>query len=99
MDSLADSQALAGRLGLTYPLASDPELRVIRSYGVEMSGKAIALPATFVLQKGSGRIVYRHIGETIFDRPAVKAILDAVTAGMPADPPPGTPPPEAPAAR
>lgn len=45
-----------------------------------MAGKSIALPATFVLQRGTSQIVYRHIGETIFDRPAVKAILDAVSA-------------------
>ena len=51
-----------------------------------MSGKAIALPATFVLKPGSGQVVYRHIGETLFDRPAVKAILDAVAASNVAEP-------------
>lgn len=60
-----------------------------------MAGKEIALPATFVLQKGSGQVVYRHIGETIFDRPAVQSILDAIAASAAASPPPGTPPPEA----
>lgn len=86
MDSLDESQALVQRLGLTYPLGSDPDLRIIRSFGVEMAGKAIALPATFVLKPGSGQVVYRHIGETIFDRPAVKAILDAVAASSAAAP-------------
>lgn len=52
-----------------------------------MAGKAIALPATFVLQKGTGQVAYRHIGESIFDRPAVKLILDAV-ASAPARPDP-----------
>ena len=91
MDSEEESQALVQRLGLTYPLGSDPDLRVIRSFGVEMAGKAIALPATFVLKAGSGQVVYRHIGETIFDRPAVKAILDSVTASSAAAPAVQTP--------
>lgn len=43
-----------------------------------MAGKDIALPATFVLQQGSGQVTYSHIGESIFDRPAVKLILDKV---------------------
>jgi hypothetical protein len=46
-----------------------------------MAGRAIALPATFVLAARSGKIVYRHIGETIFDRPAVQSILEAVDRG------------------
>lgn len=54
-----------------------------------MAGKAIALPATFVLKKGTGQLAYSHIGESIFDRPAVKLILDAVApSGPPAQPDP-----------
>ncbi len=70
------------RLKLTFPLATDSELRVIRAFGVEMVGGEIALPATFVLAAGSGKIVYQHVGESIFDRPAMQVILDAVERGQ-----------------
>jgi len=43
-----------------------------------MAGNPIAIPATFVLRAGSGQVVYRHIGETMFDRPAARAILATV---------------------
>ena len=79
-DTLADSQALAQKLKLEYPVAADPELRAIRSYGVEMAGTPIAVPATFVLRPGDGEIVYRYVGETLFDRPAQAAILAALDA-------------------
>jgi peroxiredoxin len=78
VDTLAESQDLSRRLKLTYPLASDKELRLIRQYGVEMVGQPIAVPATFVLRAGDGRIVYSHIGESIIDRPARSAILTAL---------------------
>lgn len=77
-DSLAESQALAQRLKLTFPLGVDPELRIIRQYGVEMADRPIAVPATFVLRAGDGQIVYRYIGESIFDRPAAEAILKSL---------------------
>ncbi len=77
-DTLPDSQELAQRLKLSFPLASDPELRAIRQYGVEMAGTPIAVPATFVLRPGDGEIVYRYVGETLFDRPARAAILAAL---------------------
>jgi hypothetical protein len=43
-----------------------------------MAGNPIAIPATFVLRAGSGQVAYRYLGETMFDRPAVRAILAAV---------------------
>lgn len=46
-----------------------------------MAGNQIALPATFVLAAHSGKVVYRHIGDSVFDRPAVQAILDAADRG------------------
>ena len=78
VDPLDDSRKLSERLKLSIPLASDPELRVIRQFGVEMTDQPIAVPATFVLRAGDGDVVYRYIGETLFDRPAIKAILSAV---------------------
>ena len=77
-DELGDSRALVEKLKLTFPLASDPQLAAIRAFGVEMQGRGIAVPATFVLRPGDGRVVYRYIGETMMDRPAVDAILSAL---------------------
>ena len=55
-----------------------------------MVGNEIALPATFVLAQGSGKVIYQHVGESIFDRPAVQVILDAVQKGRLPGAGPGT---------
>lgn len=86
VDPIPTSQALQRRLGLTFPLGSDPELRVIRSFGVAMADQPISLPATFVLARGTGAIALRYVGETPFDRPRIDAILRAARAGEAARP-------------
>lgn len=73
-------------------MLSDPELRVIRQFGVEMQGNPIALPATFVLRAGDGQIVYRHIGESIFDRPAAQNLLAAIERARASTPTPNPSP-------
>lgn len=78
VDSIEESRKLVERLKLTFPLTADPDLRVIRQFGVEMVDQPIAVPATFVLRAGSGEVVYRYIGETLFDRPTLKNITDAI---------------------
>jgi peroxiredoxin len=70
--------ALGKRLNLSYPLIADPELRIIRSFGVEMAGQPIAVPSTFVLEARTGRVVWRYIGESPFDRSDLQAILAAI---------------------
>jgi hypothetical protein len=52
-----------------------------------MVDQPIAVPATFVLRAGSGDVIYRYIGETLFDRPAIKNILAAVKQARSAQPP------------
>jgi glutaredoxin-dependent peroxiredoxin len=76
-DPLPTSRDLQQRLGLTFPLGADPDLRVIRAFGVEMADQPISLPATFVLARGTGEIVFRYVGETAFDRPRIDALLRA----------------------
>lgn len=49
-----------------------------RGDGPRAAGRAIALPATFVLARGTGQVVSRYIGETALDRPQTDAILAAV---------------------
>ena len=75
VDSAEDSTALAARLNITIPLLSDPDLAVIKAYGVAMEGNDIAVPSTFIV--GSDRVVrWRHVGETQFDRPDSQQVLE-----------------------
>ena len=78
-DSQADSRELARRLKLRFPLLSDPELRVISAYGLAMTGQDIAVPATLIVDP-KGEIIFRHVGETMVDRPALLDILAQVPA-------------------
>jgi peroxiredoxin len=74
VDPASDSQALAQSLGLSFPLLSDPEARVITAYGVKMEGEPFAVPATFVVRPDRS-IAWRHVGETVPDRPPVEVVL------------------------
>lgn len=76
VDPVGDSQDLAGRLGLTFPLASDPDLKVASAYGVAMRGRDIAVPATFVIEADQ-TISYRYVGENMADRPRLDRVLNA----------------------
>ncbi len=74
VDAAADSQKLTQRLSLTFPLLSDPDMRVIKAYGVAMKGQDIAVPATFIIRRDR-QIAWRHVGETQADRPSAAALL------------------------
>lgn len=73
VDDPADSQALAQRLSLPFPLLSDPEARVITAYGVRMEGEVLAVPATFVVRPDR-TIAWQYVGDAVPDR----ASLDVV---------------------
>ena len=64
-----------------FPLLADEDTSVIREYDVfhakESKGRAIARPATFVLD-GDGQIVWSYVGERASDRPKLKEILEHV---------------------
>lgn len=61
-----------------FPILSDadPELAVIDAFGVGSTNRKIALPAVFVIR--DGQIVWRQIGETIFDRAEIDQIIAAI---------------------
>ena len=75
VDAPAVSADLATRLGLRFPLLSDPSRTVIVPYGVAMVGQDIAVPATLIVDRHR-QIVYRHVGETMTDRPSILVILE-----------------------
>jgi peroxiredoxin len=77
VDPVDDSTRLAGKLGIGFPLLSDPKLETALAYGVAMKGDDIAVPSIFIVGRDR-RIHYRHIGETILDRPTPDTILDAI---------------------
>ncbi len=80
VDDMKTSAALAGQLGLGFPLAADPTLKLaIAPYGVAMKGEPLAVPATFVIRPDR-TIAWRYIGETMTDRPQSAMVLDVVRA-------------------
>jgi peroxiredoxin len=77
VDEASDSKALRTRLGLGFPLLSDPGARVARAYGVAMADQELAIPAVFIIDQRR-TLVWSHVGETVPDRPTPDAVLDAL---------------------
>lgn len=78
VDSVEDSAALAERLGVGFPLLSDPDARVIDRYGVRMKGETLAVPATFIVGR-DGTLAWRHVGERALDRPPLSQVRQEAT--------------------
>ncbi|MFQ5895007.1 MAG: peroxiredoxin family protein [Nitrospinota bacterium] len=64
-------------LSISFPLLSDPERKLIRTYGVLHPREGIARPATFIVDK-RGIVRYRYVGKNFADRPPVARVLRAV---------------------
>ncbi len=79
VDEPADSVSLAGKLGISFPLLSDPGLKTTLAFGVAMDGEEIAVPATFIVTKDK-RIVFVKVGESVTDRPSVSDLLEQIDA-------------------
>lgn len=77
VDDTPDSVALAGKLGITFPLLKDEGLKAALAYGVAMQGDEIAVPAVFVVSREK-KITFQHVGESVMDRPSVSSILAEV---------------------
>jgi len=77
VDAIPDSVNLAAKEGISFPLLSDPDLKTAMAYGVAMQGQDIAVPSVFIIGRDR-RIHYRHVGESITDRPTPDTILAAV---------------------
>jgi peroxiredoxin len=74
-DDVPDAAEMAGLAEAEYPILADPGGAVTRSYGVyNLLGDKVATPAAFIIS-AQGNILWRHIGQTIADRPAVQDIL------------------------
>lgn len=77
-DTMQDSQKLVKRLGLSFPLLSDVDLQTAIEYGVAMKEEEIAVPATFIISR-DGEIKWKHVGETMIDRPDPDQVLSIAT--------------------
>ncbi len=82
VDSVAKSQDLIRDLALSFPLLSDPDLAVIRAYGVADEGNGIAWPAEFLVDAG-GAIRWRATAQSVGTRPSARDVLAAFDAGPP----------------
>ncbi len=83
IDPPATAADIAKRLGLSFPVLSDPELKVIDAYGLRhhdaRMGFDHSLPAMFLVDRG-GIIRWRRVAESLQDRPAPHRILEKITA-------------------
>lgn len=72
---MSDARNMALLAGVTYPVLSDPDARIARSYGVfNLLGDGVAAPAVFIIAP-DGEILWRLIGRDIADRPAPDEII------------------------
>lgn len=74
-DELTDSQDLAKKLGLTFPLISDVALELIKRWGVFDAGNEIAWPAIFLVD-AKGTVRWRSLLESYKVRPASELVLN-----------------------
>jgi peroxiredoxin len=76
VDELDDSRELVTKLGLGFPLLSDPDLRAIHAYGVADESNGIAWPSEFLVDRG-GRIRWRATAQAVGKRPSADDVLHA----------------------
>lgn len=74
VDGTDTNAALSRKLGLSFPILSDPRLEATRAFGVEDVGKDIALPATVVVG-ADGNVLWIYVGDRPADRPLIPDVL------------------------
>ncbi|MFQ6111987.1 MAG: peroxiredoxin family protein [Nitrospinota bacterium] len=77
VDDVPTMQKTVRQLGLTYPVISDAEARIVKLYDVLHPDEGVSRPATFIIDK-RGVIRYVHIGKDFRDRPPVAKLLNIV---------------------
>jgi peroxiredoxin len=83
VDDSGQNAQVVERLGLSFPILADPELRVIDAYDLRHSDGGptgnIARAATFVID-GSGVVRWRDLTENYRLRPRAEDVVAAVAA-------------------
>lgn len=77
VDAPQTSANLRERLSLSYPILSDPDLAMIRAYGVEDTKNDIAKPTTYVID-ARGVVRFAYVGKRPPDRPLVDDVIDVL---------------------
>lgn len=77
VDEPEASQALIQRLGISFPIGSDPTQKVIKAFRVQNPDtRTLAIHAVYIVAS-SGRIFYRKVG---LRRPLSQELIDAIDA-------------------
>ncbi|MFT5291394.1 MAG: peroxiredoxin [Planctomycetota bacterium] len=84
-DSVEANRALVGRLGLDFPVLSDPELLAIDAYGLRhsggdpMKGADIARPGVFAIDR-EGRVSWSYLTDNWRVRARPEGIVERLKA-------------------
>ncbi|MGL6096787.1 MAG: peroxiredoxin family protein [Fimbriiglobus sp.] len=87
-------QQSAGKPAFPFPLLLDKDLVVCDRLGIRGD---LAKPSTYVIDK-TGAVTYAYVGETLTDRPSLKAVLGQLDKLKPASTVAPVPPPPKPTA-
>jgi peroxiredoxin Q/BCP len=80
VDSMEQQRAMVEKLLLPFPVLSDPEGEVIRTWGVWTDAEGgIARPSLFLLRP-DGSIAYSYVGSDYADRPSDDELFAAAAA-------------------
>ena len=61
---------------IPFPIVLDVELKAVNQLGIR---KDLSKPATYILDK-QGQTRFAYVGDSLADRPSVKALLDQLDA-------------------
>lgn len=73
-DPKEDQAKLAAKLGLSFPLLSDKDLKLAAAFGVRERGQQDALPAVFIVDQ-NGVVRWARVGDNIVDRVSIGELL------------------------
>ena len=81
VDSPTENAGVVKKLGLGFPILSDPDLKAIKAFGVlhegGMMGKDIARPAIFLLDE-DGRVIWKDLTDNYRVRVRPSTIIDVI---------------------
>lgn len=78
VDSIEQNQAMVDKLLLTFPLLSDPEGEVIKSYDVwNQNEGGISKPALFLVRPDRS-LAWTYVGRDFADRPTDEQLIGAL---------------------
>ena len=81
VDPVENNQAMVDKLMLPFPLLSDSDGRVIKSWGVWSDAEGgIARPSIFAVRH-DGSIAWEYVGNDFADRPSDDELFNSIRGG------------------